>query len=713
MVWSDAEIAKLSREFVTVADEVYKLYPEDEWNLKRVQDKPAHKFFKRYGEAMPDGDWNRGGTKQGLYMMGPDGEYLEGKFAANGFPDDIKKRMRRALTRWEELRVKKGYDNKPVPRVVTTLPARVDGKEFVLRVHSRDLPRADGPQDTRRFDPNADLKNGWSDFKKWAWNENWLAVDKWRVLVPKGPQVQDVDAEFVMRLAREMLIDNVRGQAGVWPEKAIKKAKLTMQGARSYGGTKITYRGEVALDDGTRSMTLKLFGDADYDNNQGSFRTLRIVAVGMRKGAHRFNQREDDWGPAPIGFAINLWRTPAQVADDEGRLPGMAKPSGVRPVAGPSARASAPDFPHREWFEWWAPAAADVDPEPLAELANAIGRGRYGYINRLLVARRGGVLLDQRWQWDYLAATRGRSMDIGWGAGGKRREMAVDYNYLDLTRHPFRDGSELHSLQSVTKSVMSLLVGIALQKGHLKDLEQPIEPMLKPFASGALDARFANARLVDLLTMRTGIEWHEWGVRPGQLNTTLALESSDDWLRFIMRQPMDAAPGTKWNYNSGSSHLLSAILHQATGMHVDSYAEKHLFAPIGIRSHHWKKDPQGYPDGEGGLYLRAEDLLRIGHLVLRDGNWWTRRLVPGGWIGKSTDRLVDVPGGRSYGYQWWRVDHQETKAIAALGFGGQMLLIVPDHEFVAVVNGWNVFEEKHQSLTKDLVPLLIRSLRLE
>ncbi|MGK0155661.1 MAG: hypothetical protein ACI9SE_002626 [Neolewinella sp.] len=317
MVWSDPEIAKLSREFVTVADEVYKLYPEDEWNLKRVQDTPAHKFFKRYGEAMPDGDWNRGGTKQGLYMIGPDGEYLEGRFAANGFPEDIKKRMKRALKRWQGLRQRKKYDNLPVPTVVTTLPPRVDGKPFVLRVHSRDLPRGEGDQCGRRFDPEVDLKSGWSDFKQWAWNENWLAVDKWQVLVPKGKQREVVDSAFVTKLAREMLVDNVRGQAGVWPKTAVKSAKLTMLGVRRAGRTKVTYRGEVELDDGARSIKLQLLGDAVYDNDQGRFRELRIVALGMRKGAHRFNQRDGDEGPAPIGFAVNLYQPPESVEDRE------------------------------------------------------------------------------------------------------------------------------------------------------------------------------------------------------------------------------------------------------------------------------------------------------------------------------------------------------------------------------------------------------------
>jgi hypothetical protein len=312
LVWSDSEIATLSREFVTVADEAYTLYPEHPEHLKRVQGTPAHEFFKRYGEAMPEGDWNHRGTKQGLYMIGPNGEYLEGKFAASGLPDDILKRMERALERWQKLRHQAGYANTPVPKVVTTLPARVAGKDFVLRVHSRDLPRGEGGQG-RRFDPDKDLNANWGDFKKWAWNVNWLAVDRWRVLVPSSKQVEDVDAAFVTQLAREMLIDNVRGQAKTWSADAVKTAKLTMLGMPNYDVMKVMYRGEVELDNGQRSMKLKLLGDAVYDQAKRRFRKLRIVAIGLRAGSQGVSQREDDSQPSPIGFAINLYRPPESV----------------------------------------------------------------------------------------------------------------------------------------------------------------------------------------------------------------------------------------------------------------------------------------------------------------------------------------------------------------------------------------------------------------
>jgi len=315
LVWSDEEVQELSREFVTVTDEVYMLYPEDEWNLKRVQDTPQHRFFKKFGEAMPEGDWNHPGTKQGIYMIGPDGEYLEGKHAASSFPKDILKRMRRALERWEALRKEKGYANRPVPRVVTTAPPRVEGKDLVLRIHSRDLPRDGGEQCGVRFDPEQHARDGWNKFVRWAWNENWLAFDDAGVLVPKGRSEQAVDAAFVRTLARVALIDNVRGQANTWPKECVDGAELTMQRAGKVDGlTRIVYRGAVDLDNGDLWLKAKLYGEGRYDDKKKQLVSFELCALGTRAGAHRFNQRSSDLGPAPIGFAITRWVPPVQPA---------------------------------------------------------------------------------------------------------------------------------------------------------------------------------------------------------------------------------------------------------------------------------------------------------------------------------------------------------------------------------------------------------------
>jgi CubicO group peptidase (beta-lactamase class C family) len=160
---------------------------------------------------------------------------------------------------------------------------------------------------------------------------------------------------------------------------------------------------------------------------------------------------------------------------------------------------------------------------------------------------------------------------------------------------------------------------------------------------------------------------------------------------------MDADPGTRWVYNSGGSHLMSGIVKSATGKFVTEYAKAELFDPLGIEAYHWKLTPGGYPDTEGGLYLEAEDLAKIGYLYLNDGVWDGARILPEGWVEVSTSRIVDdiAPGNPNrdsgYGYQWWRIDLGGVDIWAGLGYGGQTLLVLPEYDLVGVANSWNVF----------------------
>jgi CubicO group peptidase (beta-lactamase class C family) len=160
-------------------------------------------------------------------------------------------------------------------------------------------------------------------------------------------------------------------------------------------------------------------------------------------------------------------------------------------------------------------------------------------------------------------------------------------------------------------------------------------------------------------------------------------------------------------YNSGGSQLMSEVVRSATGEHVDTYAEKHLFGPLGIRDYHWKKTPTGHPDTEGGLYLEARDLARIGQLYMDDGVWNGRRILPAGWAKEATSRHVDHvndnPNSPGYGYQWWRYDRRGTEVWAGNGFGGQFLVVIPAARVVGVVNSWNVFGER---VTGVLVPFI-------
>lgn len=306
MVWSDPDIQKLSREFVTVADEVYMLYPEDAGNLARVKDDPAHLLFKRFGESMPPGDWHHPGTKQGIYMMGPDGEYLEGAFAASGDPGNVRQRLLRALERWATLRKEKQYANRPVPAAPQPpIPPQYAASPLVLRVSLRDL-RPGETATTPRWRLGGFDDKSWPEFMRWAWNQNWFGIPRPTAFVPSGEQPEPVDPATFRRLCREVLVDNVRGQAPEWRDAELQVATLTMRRLASGRTLAIEYQGQARMAAGERGLEATLYGQAEWDAAKQQFMRFDLVALGTRRGAAGANQRKDQPGPSPIGIALRL-----------------------------------------------------------------------------------------------------------------------------------------------------------------------------------------------------------------------------------------------------------------------------------------------------------------------------------------------------------------------------------------------------------------------
>jgi CubicO group peptidase (beta-lactamase class C family) len=365
----------------------------------------------------------------------------------------------------------------------------------------------------------------------------------------------------------------------------------------------------------------------------------------------------------------------------------------------------------------WATAAADsqgLDSAPLRALDEQIATGTYGLVDRFLVVRHGFLVFDGHYEHDYRAISKGKRSAIGCGWEACRDSSAIDeYNYLHPEFHPWYRGGDLHTLQSVTKSVAATAVGIAIGQGAIAGVQVPLLSFLADYDLSRVDPRLHRATLADLLTMRLGIEWHETDRPLDSTNTTALLEWSADWVQFTLDQPMDAQPGTEWVYNSGGSHLMSAVIRRATGTTIDTYAEHNLFAPLGIADYHWKREPRGLPDAEGGLYLQPADLAKVGYLYLHDGVWDGVRILPEGWVDSATARRVTGVGNDDwgYGYQWWRPDRDGTEVWAGLGFGGQYLLVLPQHDMVAVVNSWNVFGGRARNLLAPVLDALIAAAR--
>jgi CubicO group peptidase (beta-lactamase class C family) len=345
---------------------------------------------------------------------------------------------------------------------------------------------------------------------------------------------------------------------------------------------------------------------------------------------------------------------------------------------------------HDEPIQWptddWAvssPEEQGMDAARLSALDSSLA-DEHGNIDGMLVIRNGSVVYEQHYPRDYDAMNEGRGQTPGL------------YNYYDPEWHPYYQRGELHTMQSVTKSVTSALIGIAIGRGEIAGLHVPVLDFLEDYEIANVDEWKRSMTLHDLLTMRAGIKWDEDSVPyTDPENSCAGMENSSDWIQFVADQPMSDEPGTVFVYNSGASELLSLIIKKSTGMHVDEYAEEYLFGPLGITSYYWKTTPTGFPDTEGGLYLTARDLAKIGELYLMDGVWDQARVLPEGWVAASVARSVEETGwlDMGYGYQWWLVPWGSTSdsyAYAAIGYGGQRLFVVPELDLVAVFTGWNI-----------------------
>ncbi|MBN1813276.1 MAG: serine hydrolase [Anaerolineae bacterium] len=236
-----------------------------------------------------------------------------------------------------------------------------------------------------------------------------------------------------------------------------------------------------------------------------------------------------------------------------------------------------------------------------------------------------------------------------------------------------------HGLASCTKSFLSALIGIAVDEGYL-DLD---DKALDYFPDHTIENDSPLKREItveDLLRMRSGLDWPESSVSYSSGKNILGqMMRSRDWVQFVLDRPMAITPGTTFNYSTGDSQLLAAILEQATGMTTHEFARTRLFEPLGVRPMHWYWTfaPEGDAFGGGGLHLTPRDMAKFGYLYLQGGVWEGEQVVPADWVEASV-----TPA--QYGYQWWRL---AGGGYAALGYGGQRIAVVPDLDLVVVITG--------------------------
>jgi len=254
--------------------------------------------------------------------------------------------------------------------------------------------------------------------------------------------------------------------------------------------------------------------------------------------------------------------------------------------------------------------------------------------------------------------------------------------------HPYSPGDE-HTIESNTKSIIGTLVGMAIEQGSLQSVDQKLVDFFPERVIQNMDEGKKVINLQNLLSMTPGLSCQDLS-SDGQ-----GLFQAEDWVQYLLDLPVSDPPGSRWIYCSGAAHLLSAILQEATGMDTRSYANLHLFQPLGIpaaEEEDWGADPKGVTNGIAGLYLTPRDLAKYGYLYLEKGNWNGQQVLPAEWVEKSTREQAYIGpdnyvGGldRRFGYMW--SIFPDLKYFGYLGMAGQELFVLPEKNIVIVFTG--------------------------
>ena len=310
-----------------------------------------------------------------------------------------------------------------------------------------------------------------------------------------------------------------------------------------------------------------------------------------------------------------------------------------------------------------SPVEHGLDPALIAAISPRFEEWTDANMHAILVVRHGVLVYEHYFTGE----------DRRWGIGPVGR---VAY-----------DAHMKHDLRSITKSVTSLLVGIARDQGYIQDLDAsvfsffPEHDDLRTPETDAITVRH-------LLTMSAGLAWNELVPWNKLENSETCMAAAPNLYRYVLEQPLANPPGRVFNYCGGGTELLAGILQKVSGTSLDKYAKEGLFDPLGMRDVQWLHYPNGDFAAASGLRLSARDLAKIGQVMLDLGMWQGRRIVSTRWVEESTSPQINGDGPFFYGYQWWLgrslINRREATWVAALGYGGQRLFIVPDLNIVVV-----------------------------
>jgi CubicO group peptidase (beta-lactamase class C family) len=297
---------------------------------------------------------------------------------------------------------------------------------------------------------------------------------------------------------------------------------------------------------------------------------------------------------------------------------------------------------------------SNIEAEKLIALIRHIQNERYKNIHSVLIVKDGKLILEEYFH-------------------GFHREKA-------------------HQIRSATKSIGSILTGIAIDHHFIKDTDEKIYPYFKKYENGQKwDPRVRDITLESLLTMTSGYDCDDHAIPIFECEK--AMYETDDWVEYALNLPMAHKPGEHWAYNSSSLMLVSEIISKTSGMTMPDFADKYLFGPLGIREFHWGFSPKGRAWLAGNAKMKPRDMAKMGLLMLDGGRWKGKQIISEKWINESTREHEISDNNWGYGYLWWKgkqlFGEQFISGYWAAGNGGNYIFICPELDLVAVFTGGN------------------------
>jgi CubicO group peptidase (beta-lactamase class C family) len=332
-----------------------------------------------------------------------------------------------------------------------------------------------------------------------------------------------------------------------------------------------------------------------------------------------------------------------------------------------------------------------IDSSIIREMESVIENGTYPNIHSVLISYKNELVYEKYWAGN----------DEKWG------------DDLGMTIH---SKERLHDVRSISKSIVSACIGIAIQQGKIKSVHEKVFDFFPEYAKYDTGMK-SMLTIKHLLTMSSGFTWNEEVPYDDPENSETRMTRSANQAEYVLSQPMDYPPGKVWKYNGGTTQLLAAIIEKTTGMKVDEFASKYLFTPLGISRFEWTKYPgTGQPAAASGLRLVSRDLLKFGLLYNNRGIWNNKQIIKAEWVEESIQSQVEQLNEESYGYQFWlwqdTIMNKPTSIVACVGNGDQRIFIDKTNDLVIVItagnyNKWKIKNNATALLKNYIYPAMI------